>query len=96
MTKVILNQDQSYISVKGTIKFGKKGSIIDADDKFLTFIKGKFAPVSEKVDKPIDKPIDKMNKVELIGLLRTTSTDISEEDLEIMTKAQIIELIQEA
>lgn len=91
MTKVILNQDQSYISVEGTIKFGKKGSTINADDKFLTFIKGKFASASEKVDKPIDK----MNKVELIELLKTTNTDISEEDLEIMTKAQIIKLIQE-
>lgn len=98
MTKVILTQDQSYISVNGSIKFGKKGDTIDSDTKFLTFIKGKFTTVSGKVEDPkkLDKPIEKMNKLELIELLKTTNTDISDEELENMTKAQIIELIQEA
>jgi len=98
MTKVILNQDQSYISVNGSIKFGKKGSTIDADTKFLTFIKGKFTSAIVKVSEPKkpEKLIEKMNKAELIELLKTTNIVISDEDLEIMTKAQIIELIQEA
>lgn len=100
MTKVILNQAQSYISTNGVIKFGKKDSTVDVDSEFLNLIEGKYRFLEEEKEEEEEtveeKPIGKMNRNELIGLSKEKGVDISEEDLGKLTKAQIIELIKEA
>lgn len=55
--KVKLKHDQLYISIKGDIKGGKKGEIVEVDDTFLKLIKGRFEEVvAEKKEEQPAKP----------------------------------------
>lgn len=100
MTKVILKADQSYIDINGNIKFGKKDSLINVDNTFLPLIRGKYELPSEKKEEPIKpdkptKPVDKMNKTELVEFIKGLDIDMTDEELEQKTKAQLVKLINE-
>lgn len=96
MAKVILIQDQLYISNKNDIKAGKKNSLVDVDDKFLVLIKGKYKPYKEEEQQQepiIEKPLEKMNKSELVKEAIKNGIKLSDEEFESLTKAKIIELL---
>ena len=98
MTKVILNQDQHYICPIGQIKCGKEGDCVDVDNSFLPHIEGKY-DLSDNIDKgegePSNKPLSKMNKAELIAVIKSKEIEMSHEDLENATKAQLVAKIEE-
>jgi len=101
MTKIILKVDQSYVAINGGIKFGKKDSCVNADNSFLPFIMGKYCLPNEVKEDKLEiaksevKPINKMNKVELMEVIKLLEIDISDEELMAKTKAQLMELINE-
>ena len=98
MTKVILNQDQHYICPVGQIKCGKEGDSVDVDDSFLQHIEGKYdlpEDVQDEEDGLGSKPLNKMNKAELIEVIKSKEIEMSDEDLEKATKAQLVAKIEE-
>lgn len=98
MTKVILNQDQHYICPIGQIKCGKEGENVDVDDSFLQHIEGKYdlpEDVEEGEGESLGKPLNKMNKAELIEVIKSKEIEMSDEDLEKATKAQLVAKIEE-
>lgn len=98
MTKIILNQDQHYICPFGQIKCGKKDETVDADDSFLQLIDGKYdlpEDVEDEDDGAGSKPLNKMNKAELIEVIKSKEIEMSDEDLEKATKAQLVAKIEE-
>lgn len=98
MTKIILNQDQHYICPIGQIKCGKKGDCVDVDDSFLQHIEGKYdlpEDVEEGEGGSLDKPLNKMNKAELIEVVKSKDIEMSDDELEKATKAQLVAIIEE-
>jgi len=93
MTTVKLNKDQWYLDKIGEKKFGKSGSIIDVDDSFFRLIKGVCSEAKEQ-EAEKTKPLNKMNKAELIEYAETLDIQISKDEAESMTKADIIQTIQ--
>lgn len=94
--KIKLKQDQSYISIKGGVFFGFKGDIVDADDAFVNLIAGKYEIAKEKEEKTEkEKPLEKMNKGELVEKAKELGIELSEKEIETMTKANIIDKINE-
>jgi len=98
MTTVKLNKDQWYLDKIGEKKFGKSGSIIDVDDSFFRLIKGVCSEAKEQEAEEQEaektKPLNKMNKAELIEYAETLDIQISKDEAESMTKADIIQTIQ--
>ena len=97
MTNVILNQDQYYICPMGQIKCAKAGESVDVDDSFLTLIDGKYdlpEDVEDEDDGAGDKPLNKMNKAELIEVVKSKEIEMSDEELEKSTKAQLVAIIE--
>lgn len=99
--KVVLKQDQRYIEKKGGIKTGKKGEIIDIEPSFFKLISGKceIAPSNkdeaEKKEDENEKEFSKMNKEQLRAELSAKGVTLSDEDYENITKADIIEMLEE-
>jgi len=98
MTNVILNQDQHYIDNMGQIKCAKKGDTVDVEESFLQLIDGKYdlpEEVEDEDDGAGSKPLNKMNKAELIEVIKSKEIEMSDEDLEKATKAQLVAKIEE-
>lgn len=96
--KVKLNTDQHYIAADGGIHFGKKGEVVNIDPLFAKLIRDKFSIVKNEEDegnKP-EKPLDKMNKAELTAKIKELGIDITDEEIEAMSKAELIKIIVNA
>lgn len=98
--KVKLNENQYYIAADGGIHFGKKGEVINIDAIFAKLIREKYSVVKteeeeEKTSKP-EKPLDKMNKAELVEKVKKLEIDITDEEIEATSKAELIKLIVNA
>lgn len=94
--KIKLNADQYYIAVEGGIYFGEKGKVVDIDPLFAKLIRDKFSIVkSEEKDENenVEKPLDKMNKAELAAKMKELGIDVTDEEIEAMTKAELIKVI---
>lgn len=97
--KIKLNTDQHYIEADGGIHFGKKGEIVNIDPLFAKLIRDKFSIVKneeEDEDDKTEKPLDKMNKAELTAKIKELGIDITDEEIEAMTKAELIKIIVNA
>ena len=99
--KIKLNADQHYIAADGGIHFGKKGEIVNIDPLFAKLIRDKFSIVKneeeeEDEDDKTEKPLDKMNKAELTAKIKELGIDITDEEIEAMTKAELIKIIVNA
>lgn len=92
--KVKLKAEQYYIGVEGGIHFGKKDEVVDIDSLFIKHIKGKYEIVNEVKQAP-EKPLAQMNKKELVEKCATMGIEFSDDDIEGLTKAQLIEIINE-
>lgn len=99
--KVKLKQDQYYLAATGGRFCGKKGDIVDIDPLFAKHIRDKYeviktdAKEEEKTPKE-EKPLEKMNKTELIEKVKKLGLDVTDEELDAMTKAEIIKVIVNA
>ena len=94
--KVKLLQDNGYVSETEGNKFGLKGEIVNIDPLFLKFIKDKCEIVaSDEEDKKAEKPLEKMNKQELVAKGKEVELDLTDEDYEKLSKADIMKLIQD-
>jgi len=95
--KVKLNQDQRYIAENGGIRFGKKGETVAIDALFYKLISDVCTPVKseEKEEEKEEKPLDKMNKSELREKAAEVGVNMTDEEFDAYTKADIIRLIQE-
>ena len=95
--QVKLLQDQYYVSETDGNKFGKKDEIVNIDPLFYKLISTKCKPVKndeqKQDEKSEEKPLDKMNKVELVEKAKTVGLELTQEEIEAMTKADIIKLI---
>lgn len=95
--RVKLLQDQHYVSENDGNKFGKKDEIVNIDPLFYKLISNVCKPVKneekEKDEKPAEKSLDKMNKQELINKAKEIGLDLTDEQIEAMTKADIIKVI---
>ena len=95
--RVKLLQDQYYVSETDGNKFGKKDEIVNIDPLFYKLISAKCKPVKndeqKQDEKSEEKPLDKMNKVELVEKAKTIGLELTQEEIEAMTKADIIKLI---
>lgn len=88
MTKIILKQDQSYISAAGGVKFGKAGAQVDADNKFLLFIKGRYELCSQLAAEATEfGSADELDAGIANGTVKTTEKPINQ-----MNKTELIEL----
>ena len=97
--KIKLNADQHYIAADGGIHFGKNGEIVNIDPLFAKLIRDKFSIVKnaeEDEDDKTEKPLDKMNKAELTAKIKELGIDITDEEIEAMTKAELIKIIVNA
>ena len=100
--KVKLLQDQYYIAAAGGRQCGKKGDIVDIDPLFAKHIREKYEVVKgAKEDEgdngeKTEKPLDKMNKAELVEKVKALGLDVTDEEIEAMTKAEIIKVIVNA
>lgn len=96
--KIKLNTDQHYIAADGGIHFGKKGEVVNIDPLFAKLIRDKFSIVKNEEDennKP-EKSLDKMNKAELTAKIKELGIDITDEEIEAMSKAELIKIIVNA
>ena len=97
--KVKLKKDQYYLAAGGGRYCGKKGDIVDIDPLFAKHIRENYDVVKnvedeekEKSEK-LEKPLEKMNKAELIEKVKSLGLDVTDEETEAMTKAEIIKII---
>ena len=95
--KVKLKQDQYYIGADGGRYFGAKGSTIDICPNFAKLIRDKYEVIknqeSEKENAKIDKPLEKMNRQELIAKIKELGIDVTDDEIEAMTKSELIKVI---
>ena len=98
--KVKLLKDQYYLAAAGGRYCGKKGEIVDLDPLFAKHIRENYEVVkgSAKEDEDAgeiknEKPLDKMNKAELTEKAKALGVDLTDEEIEGMTKAEIIKVI---
>lgn len=99
--KVKLKKDQYYIAAAGGRFCGKKDEIVDIDPLFAKHIRDNYMPVKSQESeddekKPQEKPLEKMNKAELTAKIKELELDYSDEDIEAMTKAELIKVIVNA
>lgn len=100
--KVKLLQDNYYVSETDGNKFGKKDEVVNIDPLFYKLISDICKPVKvedveeEKQEKENEKPLDKMNKAELIAKAEKLELGLTQEQIDAMTKADIIKLIVDA
>ena len=96
--KVKLKQDQYYLAAAGGRYCGKKDQIVDIDPLFAKHIRDKYTVVKDESgeEKPQEKPLDKMNKAELTAKIKELGLDITDEEIEAMTKAELIKVIVNA
>lgn len=97
--KVKLNKDQYYLAATGGRYCGKKGDIVDIDPLFAKHIRENYDIVKSIADEEkeknekLEKPLEKMNKAELIEKVKALGLDVTDEETEAMTKAEIIKVI---
>lgn len=97
--KIKLNADQHYIAADGGIHFGKKGEVVNIDPLFAKLIRDKFSIVKNEEEDEGNKPeklLDKMNKAELTAKIKELGIDITDEEIEAMSKAELIKIIVNA
>lgn len=96
--KIKLNADQYYIAADGGIHFGKKGEVVNIDPLFAKLIRDKFSIVKNEEDEgnKSEKSLDKMNKAELTAKIKELGIDVTDEEIEAMTKAELIKIIVNA
>lgn len=95
MTKIILKQDQFYVSELSENKFGKKGSCVNVEESFLKLIKGKYEIFEERQEQDLNpkKPLSNMNKTELISFAKKSGIKLSNNKFDDLTKAKIMDLL---
>ena len=98
--KVKLLKDQYYLAAAGGRYCGKKGDIIDIDPLFAKHIRENYEVVKggakedeDAGDNKNEKPLEKMNKAELTEKVKALGVDLTDEEVEGMTKAEIIKVI---
>ena len=94
MTKIILKRDKGYVSALGRNEYGRKGDVVDVENSFLELIDEDCYEIYEEKEEILEKPIDKMNKTELISKLKSINPELTDDELEPKTKAELIKLIE--
>lgn len=92
--QVKLTQDQYYVSETDGNKFGKKDEIVNIDPLFHKLIADVCVPVKIKEEQKQDeKPLEKMNKAELIAKAEELELGLTQEQIDAMSKTDIIKVI---